>query len=83
MTDPKPSIRKLAVDVIVDLTSLYIEKFEISSDEEGWDEKYQICQRNLARTEKLTSSILQLFEGFEKKMRDELSRQREDASAFD
>ena len=40
VTDPKPSIRKLAVDVIVDLTSLYIDKFEISADEESWDERY-------------------------------------------
>lgn len=46
VTDPKPSIRKLAVDVIVDLTRLYIEKFEISSDEESWDERYQISQNN-------------------------------------
>lgn len=49
VTDPKPSIRKLAVDVIVDLTSLYIEKFEISADEESWDERYQISKMKEAR----------------------------------
>ncbi len=46
VTDPKPSIRKLAVDVIVDLTSLYIDRFEISADDESLEEQYMSSKIN-------------------------------------